>query len=88
MTSILVRSEIDRADTALSVLIATALIRADRAEQHSMPDTAFVLRDIAKTLDSARTRLGEDGPYYLDAAWALVNAGRDRLATISLKAYL
>ncbi|WP_309105029.1 hypothetical protein [Microbacterium sp.] len=82
MTMTIERIEIDHADTALADLIASARIRAERAEAHHLPDTAFVLAGIATTLSNARARLAEDGSDYLDAAWAFVDAGRTTLAGI------
>lgn len=74
--------EIDHADQALTDLVATATIRAYKAETTSLPDTAYVLRDIASTLTNARTRLALDGPDYLDAAWAFVEGARTVLGSI------
>jgi hypothetical protein len=80
--SLLASIEIDHADHALTDLIATARIRADKAAERAMPDTAYVLSDIASTLTNARTQLAADGAEYLDAAWAFVDGARTVLAGI------
>jgi hypothetical protein len=82
MTSLISTIEIDHADNALADLIASARIRADKATAVNLPDTAYVLTDIAATLDRARTRLAEEGDDYLDAAWAFCDGARTILAGI------
>lgn len=62
---------------ALSDLVDTA-----RDRRASEPQHATECHAIARTLDRARTRLVEDGPGYLDAAWAFVDAGRKALAQL------
>ena len=75
----------DRASAALANLAnlaSDARSRASDARDRNMPDTAYVLDDIASTLHRARRRLDEDGDNYLDAAWAFVDGGRTVLASI------
>ncbi|KNY07927.1 hypothetical protein [Microbacterium sp. GCS4] len=65
---------------ALTELTTTALDRAADAQRAGLTATARKLTDIGLTLDSARTRLIEDGEYYLDTAIAFVDAGRNIIA--------
>lgn len=62
----------------------TTLVDATRdlcveAKALGLRDTAKSLHDAARTLDGARTRLVEDGPEYLDAARAFINAAERML---------
>lgn len=71
------------ATDALLDLASTALLRAADAYRAGLRSTGRKLTDVALTLDSARTRLIEDGDNYLDAAWAFVDAGRAIIAAHS-----
>lgn len=73
----------EAADSALEDLVETALVRAGDAAKAGLRSTGRKLTDVALTLDSARIRLHEDGEYYLDAAWAFVDAGRSIIAAHS-----
>lgn len=73
------------ATDALTDLVITARSRARACRVRSETTRAAELDNIAKTLDGARTRLVQDGPEYLDAAWAFVNAGRTALARLAKK---
>lgn len=66
------------ATRALSDLVDSARAQAERAARLDHP--AARLRHIVRTLDSARTRLVQEGIDYLDTAWAFVDAGRVQLA--------
>lgn len=77
--------QINEAANALTALYVTARDRATFADADTMPHVAQGLRKIATTLDRARTRLIEDGPNYLDAAWAFVDAGRTLLANYEIQ---
>lgn len=76
------------ATDALTDLVGTARARAERARTAGLEGTAKTLDEIAKTLDGARTRLVEDGPEYLQAAWAFIDAGRAALAGLAVAAPL
>ena len=67
----------------LAHLVDTARMRAQASEDHGDTRRARALRDIATTLDRARTILVEDGDDYFDAAWAFVEAGRLTLARMA-----
>lgn len=71
------------ATNALSELVDDARTLRDNAEHLGHERAAQQLDAIARTLDSARTRLVEDGADYLDAAWAFLDAGRDSLTNWS-----
>lgn len=68
------------ATDALTDLVNTCRGRAYLARRAGKAMTAKAFDDIAKTLDGARTRLVEDGPDYLDAAWAFVDGARKVIA--------
>lgn len=68
---------------ALTDLVNTARTRAAEARAEGLDATAAQLDSVAKTLDGARTRLIEDGPDYIDAAWAFVDASRRMIAKTS-----
>lgn len=65
---------------ALTDLVHTARTNADTAVALDRPHNAAALSRMATTLDGARTRLIEDGPDYLPAAWAFVDAARSLIA--------
>lgn len=79
-------TETTTAANALTDLTDTARLRALVATDHDMPHLADGLTKIADTLDRARTRLIADGPNYLDAAWAFIDAGRTILANYRIQA--
>ncbi|SDP07054.1 hypothetical protein SAMN04487788_1932 [Microbacterium testaceum StLB037] len=65
---------------ALSDLVATARERGLNARELGIQRPAYGLLNIAIDLDSARTRLIQEGDDYLDAAWAFIDAGRRMIA--------
>ena len=65
---------------ALNDLVQSARSNADEAAALDRPHNAATLTSMATTLDGARTRLIEDGPDYLPAAWAFVDAARSLIA--------
>lgn len=65
---------------ALSEFVDDARTTADRAAGMGLAQTCRRIESLALDLDAARTRLVEDGPDYLDAAWAFLDAGRRILA--------
>lgn len=69
---------------ALTDLVDTARATADRAALKRQRTIAQRCQVIASQLDAARTRLVQDGPEYLDTAWAYVDAGRRALGTYRL----
>ena len=70
------------ATDALTELVDSCRMRAIGARTLGNHDRSTALLAIANTLDAARTRLVEDGPEYLDAAWAFVDAGRKQIAAL------
>lgn len=78
MTALLSPTKV--ATDALSDLVHTARSRGLEAKRAGMIHTAYALMRLAADLDGARTRLVEDGPDYLDAAWAFIDAGRRMVA--------
>lgn len=68
------------ATDALTDLVETTDARAARCRAAGDFGLAHEFEAIRQTLDGARTRLVEDGPEYLEAAWAFVDAGRRALA--------
>lgn len=64
----------------ITTLVDSARDLHVEAKTLGMRVTAKELKDASHTLDAARTRLVEDGPEYLEAARAFVNAG-ERLLT-------
>lgn len=68
------------ATDALTDLVHTARARGWEAKRAGLVHTAYALMRLAADLDGARTRLVEDGPDYLDAAWAFIDAGRRMVA--------
>lgn len=66
---------------ALTSLVDAADAFAQRCDTLDWPMRAGRIREIRTTLDAARTRLVEDGPNYIDAAWGFVDAGRRQLAS-------
>ncbi|WP_298041458.1 hypothetical protein [uncultured Microbacterium sp.] len=71
------------ATDALSDLVHTARERARTDRNRQRTKRAQAHEHIARTLDGARTRLVQDGPEYLDAAWAFVDGGRKLLANLA-----
>ncbi|RBO72775.1 hypothetical protein [Microbacterium sp. H6] len=63
----------------LTTLVDSARDLRGEAKSLGLRDTARSLNDAARTLDGARTRLVEDGPEYLDAARAFINAAENML---------
>ncbi|KAA9105015.1 hypothetical protein [Microbacterium rhizomatis] len=61
---------------ALSDLVHSGRDIARAADSIGYTRLATAAAECAATLDGARTRLVEDGPDYLDAAWAFLDAGR------------
>lgn len=63
----------------LTALVDSARDLRGEAKMLGLRATARSLHDAARTLDGARTRLVEDGPEYLDAARAFINAAENML---------
>lgn len=73
--------------TALAVL--NDLVDSSRslipvAEKKGHTKVAHRLAVIAHQLDATRTRLVQDGPEYIDTAWAYIDAGRVAIANYRL----
>lgn len=64
----------------LSTLVDAGRDLRGEAKAIGLTATARNLSAIIGTLDGARTRLVEDGPEYLDAARAFIDAGAGMLA--------
>lgn len=60
----------------LTDLVLTARIRRNAAINQGHAKRAQDFDNVAQTLDRVRTRLVQDGPEYLDAAWAFIDGGR------------
>lgn len=63
----------------LTMLVDSARDLRGEAKTLGLRATARSLNDAARTLDGARTRLVEDGPEYLEAARAFMNAAENML---------
>ncbi|WP_270353438.1 hypothetical protein [Microbacterium testaceum] len=74
MTTLMAPTKV--ATDALTDLVHTARSRGWEAKRAGLTHTAYALMRLAADLDAVRTRLVEDGPDYLDAAWAFIDAGR------------
>ena len=71
---------------ALSDLVNTARLYRDAAEVAGLPGRTQTWDALALTLDSARTRLVEEGEDYLPEAWGMVDAGRLTVARQLIRA--
>lgn len=69
---------------ALTDLVETARALTERAQVKRRRSIAHRCGVIASQLDAARTRLVQEGPDYIDTAWAYVDAGRRALANYKL----
>jgi hypothetical protein len=69
---------------ALNILVHDARDLIPIAEAHRRRQIAQRLNTIASQLDACRTRLVQEGPDYIETAWAWVDSGRLALANYRL----
>lgn len=69
---------------ALTALVGDARALIPVAEKKRRRQIAHRLTIIATQLDACRTRLVQDGPAYIDTAWAWVDAARIAIANYRL----
>ena len=69
---------------ALSDLVQTARTTANAAGFKGKLRAERKADHIARVCDAARTRLVQEGPVYLEPAWAIVDTAREHLAAVRL----
>ncbi len=70
------------ATRAVADLLDTARRRRGQALILGEGDVVFTLASMIDALDATRTRLIQQGPEYIDTAWAIIDAARYMLAEI------